>query len=186
MINGTIYSFARQTIVRGGDNVTLSLNTNKVKTLSVEDVTGPSSGALVLADPSTGTQTIGTLRMRNVIAGYANATLIDTTDLSVSDYDIKVGVDAVHSYTFASIPVNTPTTPSVPTSATAQENTNPYAVDVYVYGGAVTEIQITKNGTAYTVFSVSTAIAMSGQHFPLNNTDSITIIYSTAPTWEWL
>ena len=78
------------------------------------------------------------------------------------------------------------TTPSVPTSATAQENTNPYAVDVYVYGGAVTEIQITKDGTAYTVFSVSTAIAMSGQHFPLNNTDSITITYSTAPTWEWL
>ena len=80
----------------------------------------------------------------------------------------------------------TPTAPSVPTSTTAQENTNPYAVDVYVYGGAVTEIQITKNGTAYTVLSVSTAIAMSGQHFTLNNTDSSTITYTTAPTCEWL
>ncbi len=79
-----------------------------------------------------------------------------------------------------------PSTPSVPTSATAQENTNPYAVDVYVYGGAVTEIQITKNGTAYTVFSVSTAIAMSGQGYRLNPGDSITVTYSTAPTWEWL
>ena len=80
----------------------------------------------------------------------------------------------------------TPTTPSVPTSATAQENTNPYAVDVYVYGGDVTKIQITKGGTAYTVFSVSTAIAMSGQAYKLNPGDSITVTYSTAPTWEWL
>ena len=78
------------------------------------------------------------------------------------------------------------TTPSVPTSGTAQENTNPYAVDVYVYGGDVTEIQITKGGTAYTVFSVSTAIAMSGQAYKLNPGDSITVTYSTAPTWEWL
>ena len=77
-------------------------------------------------------------------------------------------------------------TPSVPASGTAQQNTQPYAVDVYVYGGAVTEIQITKNGTANTVLSVSTAIAMSGQHFPLNNGDSITITYTTAPTWNWL
>lgn len=77
-------------------------------------------------------------------------------------------------------------TPTVPASGTAQENTNPYAVDVYVYGGAVTEIQITKGGTAYTVFSVSTAIAMSGQAYKLNPGDSITVTYSTAPSWEWL
>ena len=36
--------------------------------------------------------------------------------------------------------VPTPTTPSVPASGTAQENTNPYAVDAYLYGGTVTEI----------------------------------------------
>ena len=92
--------------------------------------------------------------------------------------------DLVYNHNLGYSPA--PTTPSVPSSGTAQENTNPYAVDVYVYGGAVTEIQITKGGTAYTVFSVSAAIAMSGQHFPLNNTDSITITYSTAPSWEWL
>ena len=79
-----------------------------------------------------------------------------------------------------------PTTPSVPASGTAQQNTNPYAVDVYIYGGDVTEIQITKGGTAYTVLSVSTAIAMSGQSYKLNPGDSITITYSTAPSWEWL
>ena len=79
-----------------------------------------------------------------------------------------------------------PTTPSVPASGTAQQNTNPYAVNVYVYGGVVTEIQITKSGIAYTIFSNSTGVAMSGQHFPLKNTDSITVTYTTAPTWEWL
>ena len=78
------------------------------------------------------------------------------------------------------------TTPSVPASATAQQNTNPYPVDVYIYGGDVTEIQITKNGTAYTVLSVNTAIAMSGQSYRLNPGDSITLTYSTAPSWEWL
>ena len=79
-----------------------------------------------------------------------------------------------------------PTTPTVPTSATAQENSNPYAIDVYIYGGDVTEIQITRNGTAHTVLSVSTAIAMSGQLYELNPGDSITVTYSTAPDWTWL
>ncbi len=80
----------------------------------------------------------------------------------------------------------TTATPSVPASGTVQQNTNPYPVNVYVYGGDVTEIQITKGGTAYTVFSVSTAIAMSGQAYKLNPGDSITLTYSTAPSWEWL
>ena len=79
-----------------------------------------------------------------------------------------------------------PTTPSVPTSATAQQNTNPYPVDVYIYGGTVTEIQITKNGTTYTVFSNSTGLALSGQAYKLNPGDSITVTYTAAPTWEWL
>ena len=78
------------------------------------------------------------------------------------------------------------TTPAVPTSGTAQENTNPYPVNVYLYGGVVTEIQITKNGTAYTVFSNASGLALSGQVYKLNPSDSITITYTTAPTWEWL
>ena len=82
--------------------------------------------------------------------------------------------------------VSQPSTPSVPASGTAQQNTNPYAVNVYIYGGDITEIQITRGGTAYTVLSVSTAIAMSGQSYRLNPGDSITLTYSTAPSWEWL
>ena len=80
----------------------------------------------------------------------------------------------------------TTSTPSVPASATAQENTNPYPVDVYLYGGTVTEIQITKGGTAYTVFSNSTGLALSGQAYKLNPGDSITVTYTAAPSWEWL
>ena len=79
-----------------------------------------------------------------------------------------------------------PSTPSVPSSGTAQSNSNPYAVKVYVNGGAVTEIQITINGTAYTVFSNSTGLALSGQSYKLNPGDSITITYTTAPDWTWL
>ena len=79
-----------------------------------------------------------------------------------------------------------PTIPTLPASGTAQQNTNPYATNVYLYGGTVTEIQITKNGTAYTVFSNATGSALSGQVYKLNPTDSITITYTTAPTWEWL
>ena len=79
-----------------------------------------------------------------------------------------------------------PTTPTVPASGTAQQNTNPYSVNVYLYGGTVTEIQITKNGTAYTVFSNATGLALSGQVYKLDPSNSITITYTTAPSWNWL
>ena len=116
---------------------------------------------------------------------YVLGHLTGTTDLDVTQNITCDGAENV----IIRVPHNlypVPTTPSVPATGTAQENTNSYAVNVYVYGGDVTEIQITKNGTAYTVLSVSTAIAMSGQAYKLNPGDSITITYSTAPSWEWL
>ena len=76
--------------------------------------------------------------------------------------------------------------PSLPASGTAQQNTNPIPVEVYLYGGTVTEIQLTRNGTAYTVFSNASGLALSGQVYKLNPSDSITITYTAAPTWEWL
>jgi len=79
-----------------------------------------------------------------------------------------------------------PTTPTVPASGTAQQNTNPYPVNVYLYGGTVTVIDYTRNGTAYTVFSNASGLALSGQVYKLNPSDSITVTYSAAPTWEWL
>ena len=59
-------------------------------------------------------------------------------------------------------------------------------MNVYLYEGTVTEIQITKNGTAYTVFSNASGLALAGQVYKLNPSDSITITYTTAPTWDWL
>ena len=72
-------------------------------------------------------------------------------------------------------------TPAVPASGTAQQNTNPYPVIVYLYGGTVTAITI--NGK--TVFSTTTGLALAGQGFYLSPGDSIAVTYSIAPTWIW-
>ena len=79
-----------------------------------------------------------------------------------------------------------PTTPTVPASGATQQNTNRYRVNVYLNGGTVTEIQITRNGTFFPVFSSSTGIALTGQAYELNPLDYIIITYTTAPTWTWL
>ena len=78
-----------------------------------------------------------------------------------------------------------PSTPSVPASGTAQQNTNPYAVKVYINGGALTEIQIALGSTTYTVYSNSTASAVY-EGFTLPIGASITLTYSTAPDWVWV
>ena len=120
----------------------------------------------------------------NLFSGaYISSVINFASGTTQNDFIIDNTNDMSNStpaYTF------TPTTPSVPSSGTAQENTNPYPVDVYIYGGTVTEIQITRGGTAYTVFSNSTGLALSGQAYKLNPTDSITVTYTTAPDWEWL
>ena len=100
------------------------------------------------------------------------------------DYN-NIVIDPNSPYTPNIAPISI-ISPTVPASGTPQQNTNAFPVNVYLYGGAVTEVQITKNGTAYTVFSASTAIAETGQSYRLNPGDSITVTYSTAPTWEWL
>ena len=133
----------------------------------------------------TGSYSIQKLFIRGTYGApfYGSDTILVDSTVTIEDANIELVNVSPYS---VSIPVNTPSTPSVPASGTAQENTNPYAIDVYVYGGTVTEIQITRNGTAYTVLSVSTAIAMSGQSYKLNPSDSITLTYTTAPSWNWL
>jgi hypothetical protein len=76
-------------------------------------------------------------------------------------------------------------TPAVPSSGTAVTNSNPFPVKVYINAGAITQIQITINGTAYTVYSNSTASAVY-ESFTLPVGASITLTYSTAPTWTWV
>jgi hypothetical protein len=79
-----------------------------------------------------------------------------------------------------------PTIPAVPASGVAQENTNYYPVNVYLYGGTITDIEVTKGTNTYTLFYTTTGIAFSGQVYKLNPGDSITVTYTTAPTWLWL
>ena len=81
--------------------------------------------------------------------------------------------------------IPSPSTPSVPASGTAQANSNPYPAKVYVQGGAITEIQVSIGGTTYTVYSNSTASAVY-EGFTLPAGASITLTYSTAPTWTWV
>jgi hypothetical protein len=77
-------------------------------------------------------------------------------------------------------------TPAVPASGTAQANGNPYPVTVYLSGGSATQVQVTKYGNTYTVWSASTATTIPPLAIRLNPGDSITITYTTAPTWTWV
>jgi len=77
-------------------------------------------------------------------------------------------------------------TPAVPSSGTAQQNTYPYPVDVYVSGGSATAVEVTRQGSTYTVWSSSSATAIPPLLIRLEPGDSITITYSTAPSWTWL
>ena len=111
-------------------------------------------------------------------AWAANPNLFRSLDVEIIDYS----TGTIYRATDPNI-----STPSVPSSGTAQQNSNPYPVLVYLYGGTVTEVQITKYyGTTYTVFSNSSGVSMSGQAFRLDPGDSITITYSSAPSWVWV
>jgi hypothetical protein len=79
-----------------------------------------------------------------------------------------------------------PSTPSIPASGSAYQNLNPYPVEVYLSGGSATEVQVTRNGTTYIVWSSSTAAAIPPLTVRLDPGDSITLTYSTAPSWTWL
>jgi len=77
-------------------------------------------------------------------------------------------------------------TPAVPASGTAQANGNSFPITVYLSGGSATQVQVTKYGNTYTVWSASTATAIPPLTIRLNPGDSITLTYSTAPAWTWV
>lgn len=76
---------------------------------------------------------------------------------------------------FASTPPATVTTPGVPGTTTPQANNTGLDVMVYITGGTVTVIAIGSNTTGLTSGSFYLA---SGQ--------SITLTYSSAPSWKWV
>ncbi len=76
-------------------------------------------------------------------------------------------------------------TPSVPASGTAVNNTYSIPIEVYLNGGTVTQVTRTSGGTNYTVFSNSTGASLNGLTIRLEPGDSITLTYTAAPTWAW-
>jgi len=97
-----------------------------------------------------------------------------------------VDLDNVFNLSGINLPYPSTTTPSVPASGTAQSNTYPYPVEIYISGGSATAVQVTRGGVTYTVWSSSTATAIPPLVVRLEPGDSITITYSTAPSWVWL
>jgi len=111
--------------------------------------------------------------------GSAGATIANPNDLFVD-------LDNVFNLSGITLPYPSITTPSVPTSDTAQQNIYPYPVEVYISGGSASAVQLTRGGSTYTVWSSSPDAAIPPLLVRLEPGDSITITYSTAPTWVWL
>jgi len=97
-----------------------------------------------------------------------------------------VDLDNTFNLSGINLPYPSITTPSMPSSGTALQNTYPYPVEVYISGGSATAVQVTRGGVTYTVWSSSTATAIPPLLVRLEPGDSITITYSTAPTWVWV
>ena len=174
-------------------NITIDTN------LSVINVFGGGSGGTILtlnSDVNT-VNIFGVNTYGNSIISSGSSTVYNISSLNIigaidtgSTQPVLSNVTASAVFTslinnFSDIPQNSPSTPSVPASGTAQQNTNPYPIKAYIQGGAITEIQITIGGTAYTVYSNSTASAVY-EGFTLPAGASITLTYTTAPTWSWV
>ena len=130
----------------------------------------------------------------NVYQGYL------VTETSTADYNTIIGGNAENL--LSSTPVvlfgahssathivgwtPQPTTPGVPSSGAGYQNTLGYPIAIYATGGLVTAVTITKNGETYTVFSSSTAVALSAHSYLLLPGDIITFTYTTAPSWVFV
>lgn len=71
------------------------------------------------------------------------------------------------------------TRPALPASGTAATNTNPYAVTIYLSGGTGTAVAV--NGMVIYGQSSSSFLCM----VTLNPGDTLTLTYTSAPTWTW-
>jgi len=97
-----------------------------------------------------------------------------------------VDLDNTFNLSGINLPYPSVSTPSVPSSGAAQQNTYQYPVEVYVSGGSATAMQVTRGGSTYTVWSSSSAAAIPPLLVRLEPGDSITVTYSSAPSWVWL
>jgi hypothetical protein len=126
---------------------------------------------------------VGTIPNRGIYSINTSTGALSTTvnNVSLVDSTFNIITPSANYFNYPAI-----TTPSMPSSGTAQQNTYLFPVEVVLNGGTVTQITITRGGTTYTVFSNSSGAALSGQVYRLEPGDSITLTYSTAPSWTWL
>ena len=164
---------------------------NRITNVFLSNISGSNSTSLlpllVNSNPSTTSGHIDYLTAISVITTQNNQPFYNSDGLTITYSNISQlnNGNTHYGLNWIDLPVNAPSTPSIPASGTAQQNTNPYPVKVYVNGGALTELQITIGGTAYTVYSNSTASAVY-EGFTLPVGASITLTYTTAPTWSWV
>lgn len=99
----------------------------------------------------------------NNLYGWATAPIYDGTATKVKNYAGNVGW-----------PASDIVTPTLPASFNAATNSNPFSVEVLVWGGTVSNIDV--DGTTTTLASGT---------FVLKPNQPITIGYTVAPTWVW-
>jgi hypothetical protein len=122
----------------------------------------------------------------NLPTSNASLSILGSGGVTISNPNaVFVDLDNVFNLSI-SLPYPSISTPAVPSSGTAQSNTYPYPVEVYVSGGSATAVQVTRGGVTYTVWSSSSATAIPPLLVRLEPGDSITITYSTAPSWTWV
>jgi hypothetical protein len=150
-------------------------------------------GYVPSSSPSFGVLKINSFDM-TAFQGVAGAVTMLSGDTSGNEWLTKqfAYIDAYTAYSGFAIAtsefislngrwIGNPTTPAVPASGTAQQNLNPFPVNVYVYGGGVTEIQYTPNGGSGVEVGNTTPAMIR-----LNPGDSLTLRYSSAPSWAWV
>jgi len=132
--------------------------------------------------------TINKLKIGYLYINAGTLTLSGSNLITINDINVEnINLNSAPGSTAAISGqwVNSPTTPAVPASGTAVTNTNLYPVIVYINDGAVTNItKKTITGTSYTIYSNSTASAVY-MSVRLEAGESITMTYTTAPTWTW-
>jgi len=100
---------------------------------------------------------IGYLNVSSNTLTLSGSSLITINDIEVDTFNIAPGAALGGQW------ANSPTTPTVPSSGAPQKNINPYPIDIYVTGGVVTQIAITKSsGSTYVVMNNAAGITMSG------------------------
>jgi len=126
-------------------------------------------------DRSTKYQVYG-IHIRSSGGGSGNIRLLgnDVTGNQTQGIVVDSGISYVAALNPGYNPVGVLTAPAIPASGTAVTNTFGIRVRVFISGGAVSAIAI--NGTA---------TGLTSGTFELDPGETITLTYTSAPTWTW-